>query len=75
MFWNLKKCDFNEKNCFPQANPPPAIVSAAIASTIFRKPKYQILPSTGLNQELNAGQHMAIADCLVDYSKIKKTKK
>ena len=36
---------------------------------------YAILPSTGLNQELNAGQHMTIADCLVDYSKLKKTKK
>jgi hypothetical protein len=35
---------------------------------------YQILPSTGLNQELNDGQHMTIADCLVDYSKIKKVK-
>ena len=35
---------------------------------------YAILPSTGLNQELNAGQHMTIADCLVDYSKLKKTK-
>ena len=43
----------------------------AIATT------YRILPSTGLNQELNAGQHMSdmtIADCLVDYSKIKETK-
>ena len=30
--------------------------------------------NTGLNQELNAGQHMAIAECLVDYSKIKKMK-
>ena len=28
---------------------------------------YTILPGTGLNQELNAGQHMTIADCLVDY--------
>ena len=36
---------------------------------------YQILPSTGLNQELNDGQHMTIADRLVDYSKIKKVKK
>ena len=35
---------------------------------------YQILPGTGLNQELNAGQYMTIADCLVDYSKIKKAK-
>ena len=35
---------------------------------------YQILPSAGLNKELNAGQHITIADCVVDYSEIKKTK-
>ena len=35
---------------------------------------YTILPSMGLDQELHAGQHMTIADCLVDYSKLKKTK-
>ena len=51
-----------------QPKPKPKSTKRTIATT------YQILPSTGLNQELNAGQHMAIAECLVDYSKIKKTK-
>ena len=51
-----------------QPKPKPKSTKRTIATT------YQILPSTGLNQELNAGQHMTIADCLVDYSKIKKTR-
>jgi hypothetical protein len=51
-----------------QPKPKQKSIKRTIATT------YQILPSTGLNQELNAGQHITIADCLVDYSKIKKTK-
>jgi hypothetical protein len=51
-----------------QPKPKQKSIKRTIATT------YQILPSAGLNKELNAGQHITITDCVVDYSKIKKTK-
>ena len=44
---------------------PPALKQLSLLT-------HGLLESTRLNQELNAGQHMTIADCPVGHSKIRK---